>query len=93
MSDHDGHFRFRSIKPVAYNTPIGRRTPHIHFNISGGAERLVTQLYFPGEAGNDSDPLLKLADNRDSLVAKAIDRLSVDPAAQAFAWTIVLGNA
>lgn len=93
LSDRDGNFRFRSIKPVAYDTPIGKRTPHIHFGISGGAERLVTQLYFPGEAGNDSDPLLTQAENRDSLVAKAIDRLSADPAAEAFSWTIVLANA
>lgn len=93
MSDRDGNFRFRSIKPVAYDTPIGRRTPHIHFDIAGGAERLVTQLYFPGEAGNAADPLLKRAASRDSLVATAIDRLSADPAALAFSWTIVLGNA
>lgn len=92
-SDRDGNFRFRSIMPVAYDTPIGRRTPHIHFDISGGAERLVTQLYFPGEAGNETDPLLKQASNRDSLIAKATDRLSADPAALAFAWTIVLENA
>ena len=92
-SDRNGNFRFRSIKPVAYDTPIGRRTPHIHFDFSGGAERLVTQLYFPGESGNDSDPLLTKAGNRDSLVAKAIDRLSADPAALAFSWTIVLDNA
>ena len=84
-SDRNGNFRFRSIKPVAYDTPIGRRTPHIHFDISGGAERLVTQLYFPGETGNESDPLLKQAGDRDSLIAKSIDRLSADPAALAFA--------
>jgi protocatechuate 3,4-dioxygenase beta subunit len=92
-TDRGGNFRFRSIRPAAYDTPIGRRTPHIHFDISGGAERLVTQLYFPDEAGNDSDPLLKQANNRASLLAKAIDRLSADPAAQAFSWTIVLANA
>jgi len=92
-TDRDGNFRFRSIKPSAYDTPIGRRTPHIHFDISGGAQRLVTQLYFPGETGNDADPLLKLAGHRDSLVAKAIDRLSADPVSHAFSWTIVLDNA
>ena len=93
VSDRNGNFRFRSIKPVAYNTPIGQRTPHIHFDVSGGAERLITQMYFPGETTNESDFLLKQAGNRDSLIAKAIDRLSADPAAQAFSWTIVLGNA
>ena len=92
-TDRDGYFRFRSIKPSAYDTPIGRRTPHIHFDISGGAQRLVTQLYFPGDPQNDVDPLLKEAGNRESVIAEAIERLSADPGALAFRWTIVLGNA
>ena len=61
-TDRDGQFKFRSIKPKDYDTPIGRRTPHIHFSIDGHAERLVTQMYFPGEPLNDSDFLLKNAD-------------------------------
>ena len=92
-TDRNGNFRFRSIKPSAYDTPIGRRTPHIHFDISGGAQRLVTQLYFPGDPQNDVDPLLKEAGNRESVIAEAIERLSADPGALAFRWTIVLGNA
>jgi protocatechuate 3,4-dioxygenase beta subunit len=92
-SDRNGDFKFRSIKPVAYNTPIGQRTPHIHFDISGGAQRLITQMYFPGETTNDADFLLKNAGSKDSLIAEAIDRLSMDPVALAYRWTIVLGNA
>ena len=78
---------------MGYSTPIGHRTPHIHFDISGGAERLITQMYFPGEAGNEADFLLKTAGSRESLMAETIDRLSADPAALAYRWTIVLGNA
>ena len=90
-TDRDGQFRFRSVKPKDYDTPIGRRTPHIHFAIDGHAERLVTQMYFPGEPLNDIDFLLKNATPRESVIAESIDRLSSDPQALAFRWTVVLG--
>lgn len=90
-TDRDGEFKFRSIKPKDYDTPIGRRTPHIHFAIDGHAERLVTQMYFPGEPLNDVDFVLKNASPRESVVAEAIDPLSSDPQALAYRWTVVLG--
>ena len=90
-TDGDGQFKFRSVKPKDYDTPIGRRTPHIHFDIRGRSERLVTQMYFPGEPLNDIDFLLKNAAPRDSVIAEAIDPLSGDPEARAFRWTVVLG--
>ncbi len=90
-TDADGEFKFRSIKPKDYDTPIGRRTPHIHFSIDGHRERLVTQMYFPGEPLNDSDFLLRNASPRESVIAEAIDRLSSDPQALAYRWTVVLG--
>jgi len=90
LSDRDGQFKFRTIKPSAYNTPIGMRTPHIHFDIHGRSERLVTQMYFPGEALNEKDSLLRNAQPRESVISEAITRLSGDPAAAAFKWTVVL---
>lgn len=90
-TDADGEFKFRSIKPKDYDTPIGRRTPHIHFSIDGHRERLVTQMYFPGEPLNDSDFLLRNASPRESVIAEATDRLSSDPQALAYRWTVVLG--
>jgi protocatechuate 3,4-dioxygenase beta subunit len=90
-SDRDGQFKFRSIKPKDYDTPIGRRTPHIHFAIDGHAERLVTQMYFPNEPLNDIDFVLKDAAPRESVIAETIDRLSSDPQALAFRWTVVMG--
>ena len=89
-SDRDGQFKFRSVKPKDYDTPIGRRTPHIHFDIRGRSERLVTQMYFPNESLNDIDFLLKNAAPRESVIAEAIDPLSGDPDALAFRWTVVL---
>jgi protocatechuate 3,4-dioxygenase beta subunit len=90
-TDSDGQFKFRSVKPKDYDTPIGRRTPHIHFDISGHRERLVTQMYFPGEPLNDSDFLLKNASPRESVIAESVNPLSGDPQALAFRWTVVLG--
>lgn len=92
VTDRDGQFKFRSVKPKDYGTPIGRRTPHIHFDIASNADRLVTQMYFPGEPLNEVDFLLRNADNKQSLIAEAIDRLSSDPQALAFRWTVVLGT-
>jgi protocatechuate 3,4-dioxygenase beta subunit len=89
-TDRDGQFKFRSVKPRDYDTPIGRRTPHIHFAIDGRSERLVTQMYFPNEPLNDVDFLLKNAAPRESVIAEAIDPLSSDPDALAFRWTVVL---
>ncbi|HEU4498096.1 MAG TPA: protocatechuate 3,4-dioxygenase [Sphingomicrobium sp.] len=90
-TDRDGQFKLRSVKPKDYDTPIGRRTPHIHFDIAGRHDRLVTQMYFPGEPLNEVDFLLRDSDNKQSLIAEGIDRLSGDPQALAFRWTVVLG--
>jgi len=91
-TDRDGQFRFRSVKPKDYDTPVGRRTPHIHFSIDGHRERLITQMYFPGEPLNDIDFLLKNAEPKQSVIAEAIDRLSSDPQALAFRWNVVLAQ-
>ena len=59
LTDDGGHFRFVTVKPGAYpwkNHAKAWRPAHIHFSVFGTsfAERLVTQMYFPG------DPLLAL---------------------------------
>ncbi len=54
VTEADGGYRFRTIKPV----PYPGRTPHIHFRISGRAvPELVTQMYIAGEPGNERDGL------------------------------------
>jgi protocatechuate 3,4-dioxygenase beta subunit len=50
----DGSYRIKTIKPGAY----GNRTPHIHFDVKGSNSRVITQMYFAGEAKNETDPLL-----------------------------------
>lgn len=59
LTDDDGWYRFVTIRPGAYpwrNHPYAWRPQHIHFSLLGNApvQRLVTQMYFPG------DPLLAL---------------------------------
>lgn len=58
LTDLDGCYRLRTIKPGAY---IARREidwwrpPHVHFSIIGNGLRLVTQMYFPDEPRNQRD--------------------------------------
>jgi protocatechuate 3,4-dioxygenase beta subunit len=48
------------------------RPPHIHFEVHGRFERLITQTYFPGEPLNACDRLLNAALRPDLLVAKPV---------------------
>jgi protocatechuate 3,4-dioxygenase beta subunit len=48
----DGHYRFRTIRPVPYSG----RTPHIHVKVKlERRELLTTQLYVQGDAHNERD--------------------------------------
>ncbi|HKC02633.1 MAG TPA: protocatechuate 3,4-dioxygenase [Sphingomicrobium sp.] len=90
-TDRDGRFKFRSVKPGAYPIGGGRvRTPHIHMEVIGRNEKLITQMYFPGEELNAKDIVFAYADPKESVVSRAVDPLSGDPGALAFAWDIIL---
>lgn len=55
VTDREGSYRFRTIRPVAYPG----RTPHIHFAFSGrDFDRFTTQMYVAGEPLNDGDIVL-----------------------------------
>jgi protocatechuate 3,4-dioxygenase beta subunit len=59
-TDEEGRYRFTTIKPGAYPAgPDRMRPPHIHFEVTGKVNRLVTQMYFAGEPLNDTDPFLQ----------------------------------
>ncbi|HTN63938.1 MAG TPA: protocatechuate 3,4-dioxygenase subunit beta [Devosia sp.] len=54
VSDANGFYSFRTIKPGAYPWPNGGndwRPAHIHFSVFGHAfaQRLITQMYFEGD--------------------------------------------
>lgn len=53
-----GDWRITTIKPAGYDSPIGHRTPHIHFDVSGKSQRLITQMYFADEAATNAKDTL-----------------------------------
>jgi protocatechuate 3,4-dioxygenase, beta subunit len=72
-SGNDGAYRIKTVKPGPYPvSPDWMRAPHIHFEIEGQFERLVTQMYFPGEPLNASDRLLMSAPEPELLIAKPV---------------------
>jgi len=60
-SDRDGRFRVLTVIPGPYPFMDGDtqrvRTPHIHFDICGTHDRLVTQVYFDDQPLNQTDLL------------------------------------
>jgi protocatechuate 3,4-dioxygenase, beta subunit len=71
-TDNDGRYRFKTIKPAAYPAGPNRMRPaHIHFQVSGRQDRLVTQMYFDGDPYNATDRFLQTAlDQQAMLIAK-----------------------
>ena len=62
MTDHNGNYRFMTIKPGAYpwrNHPNAWRPAHIHFSLFGPCfiTPLVTQMYFPNDPLMPFDPI------------------------------------
>jgi protocatechuate 3,4-dioxygenase beta subunit len=62
LTDSEGNYRFVTIKPGAYpwrNHSNAWRPAHIHFSLFGRAftQRLVTQMYFPGDPLFGQDPI------------------------------------
>ena len=64
LTDREGRYRFVTVKPGAYpwrNHENAWRPAHIHFSLFGRCftERLVTQMYFPGDPLFDADPIFQ----------------------------------
>src|SRR5699024_7898998 len=62
ITDAEGHWRFLTIKPGPYpwkNHHNAWRPAHIHFSVFGRdfTQRLVTQMYFPGDPLFSLDPI------------------------------------
>ena len=56
VTDREGRYRFRTIKPVAYSG----RTPHIHFKVkSREFGEMTSQMFVPGDPGNARDFVLR----------------------------------
>jgi protocatechuate 3,4-dioxygenase, beta subunit len=98
ITDDEGRYRFVTIKPGAYpwrNHPNAWRPAHIHFSLFGRslAQRLITQMYFPGDPLQPLDPVLNSVPGepgRQRLVA-TFDIARTEPDwALAYSWDIVL---
>lgn len=91
VTDNDGAYRFRTVKPV----PYPGRAPHIHFGITGnGIERLTTQMYVKGHPLNTRDWLLNNVRDpraRNSLIVSLRAAPEVENGALAGNFDIVLG--
>ena len=88
LTDEAGAFRFRTIKPGRVPGPDGKlQAPHLTVTIfmRGLLKQLQTRMYFPDDAANADDAVLKLvpAERRSTLIA----RKRADGALE---WNVVL---
>ncbi|WP_093800938.1 protocatechuate 3,4-dioxygenase subunit beta [Streptomyces sp. Wb2n-11] len=98
LTGDDGSYSFTTIKPGAYpwrNHENAWRPAHIHFSLFGSAftQRLVTQMYFPGDPLFAYDPILQSVTDeaaRARLVAAYDHSLSRPEQSLGYRWDIVL---
>lgn len=87
-TDSKGEWRIVTIKPGGYESPIGHRPPHIHFDMRSEKSRNIAQLYFPEEAeGNAKDMLYKTLSGAEAATSLAT-RDASEP--NKYTWDIVL---
>jgi protocatechuate 3,4-dioxygenase beta subunit len=100
LTGADGCYRFVTIKPGPYpwrNHLNAWRPAHIHFSLFGRAftQRLVTQMYFPGDPLFPYDPIFNSVVDpaaRAHLVATYDHELTVPEMSTGYRWDIVLGD-
>lgn len=90
LTDAEGRYRFRTIRPV----PYPGRTPHIHFAVhAGDGHPFTTQLYVAGEPRNGGDFLFSRipAEDRERVIAafRPVSRADAELEAR---FDIVLGG-
>ena len=100
LTDDDGWYRFVTVKPGSYpwqNHPNAWRPNHIHFSLFGRAftERLVTQMYFPGDPLFAFDPIYQSIRDpraRERVVSRFDLSLTMPDWALGYRFDIVLGG-
>jgi protocatechuate 3,4-dioxygenase beta subunit len=97
LTDEQGRYRFISVKPGAYpwrNHDNAWRPAHIHFSLFGQAftQRLITQMYFPGDPLFDQDPIFNSVPEaaRPALISRFDLSHTVPEWALAYEFDIVL---
>ena len=100
LTDSEGCYRFVTVKPGAYpwgNHENAWRPAHIHFSLFGRSftQRLVTQMYFPGDPLFEYDPIFQAVRDpraRELLVARFDLDVTEPEWALGYRWDIVLGR-
>jgi protocatechuate 3,4-dioxygenase beta subunit len=100
LTGDDGTYRFVTVKPGAYpwqNHDNAWRPAHIHFSVFGRSftQRLVTQMYFPGDPLLTYDPIFQSVPGpgRPRLVSAFDADLTSPGWALGYRWDIVLRGA
>jgi protocatechuate 3,4-dioxygenase, beta subunit len=101
FTDDEGRYRFVTIKPGSYpwgNHAFAWRPQHIHFSLLGNApvQRLITQMYFPGDPLLAIDPVYQSipeAAARERLVAALALESGIEGIALGYQFDIVLAGA
>jgi len=100
LTDADGRYEFTTIKPGPYpwrNHRNAWRPAHIHFSLFGTdfTQRLVTQMYFPGDPLFALDPIYQSVTDpraRERLVATYDHDLTEPEWCTGYRWDIVLSG-
>ena len=85
VTDAQGRYRFRTIRPGIYAFGGTPRPRHIHFDIKSRQARLTTQMYFPGEKENAIEDIA----DESLLVARAAAALDAG-GVEALRWDVRL---
>lgn len=99
LTDQEGNYHFYTIRPGAYpwgNHHNAWRPAHIHFSVFGHQinQRLVTQMYFPGDPLFAYDPIFNAVPEhaRDLLISKFNLERTEPEFALGFEFNIVLNG-
>lgn len=89
LTDDDGRYRFVTVKPGAYpwgNHENAWRPAHVHFSLFGNAyaQRLITQMYFPGDPLFEFDPIFNSVPD-EAARQRLVSRFSLDVTQSGFA--------
>lgn len=101
FTDDEGRYRFVTIKPGSYpwkNHAFAWRPQHIHFSLLGNApvQRLITQMYFPGDPLLAIDPIYNSVPDgeaRKRMVCNLALETGIEEIALGYTFDIVLGGA
>lgn len=88
-TDANGRFLFRTLVPGPYDQDGSLRAPHIHFQVTGRFDRLITQMFFPDEPLNGSDRWYRFTVKPERLVASVVNDTH---ATMSLSWDIVLAS-